>query len=147
MKHVLCCLLLAYPASAAIITGVVRGPDGRPIAGATVRIDTRDETRTDENGGFRLSVDAASQHILSAESAGLAPVQQLVAGSEDDVEVDLAFAQPAPHHESVTVTADISQGDILNPDPAQSVVIRQEILDANPGRPGAPVSIDRKSVV
>src|ERR1017187_9549592 len=141
MKRVLCVGLLAYSASAAIITGVVRGPDGRPVAGATVRVDAKGDTRTDQNGEFHLSLDAAGQHILSAESEGLAPVQQLVAGSDGDLKIDLAFAQPAPNHESVTVTADVSQGDILNPDPGQSVVIRQEILDANPGRPGAPVSI------
>jgi hypothetical protein len=141
MKRALCCLLLAYSASAAIITGVVRGPDGRPVAGATVRVDAKGDTKTDENGEFHLLLDAAGQHILSAESEGLAPVQQLVAGSDGDLKIDLAFAQPAPNHESVTVTADVSQGDILNPDPSQSVVIRQEILDANPGRPGAPVSI------
>lgn len=30
---------------------------------------------------------------------------------------------------------------VANPDPAQRVIIREETLDANPGRPGAPVSI------
>ena len=32
-------------------------------------------------------------------------------------------------------------GSVSNPDPAQRLVIREETLDANPGRPGAPVSI------
>src|ERR1039458_8936575 len=93
MKRVLCVGLLAYSASAAIITGVVRGPDGRPVAGASVRGDGEGDPRTGQNGEFHLSLDAAGQHILSAESEGLAPVQQLVAGSDGDLKVDLAFAQ------------------------------------------------------
>jgi len=43
--------------------------------------------------------------------------------------------------ESITVTADVKDANILFPDPAQRVFVRQEILDANPGRPGAPISI------
>jgi hypothetical protein len=47
----------------------------------------------------------------------------------------------AIHRDSVTVTADVRNTDILQPDPAQRVMVRDQILDANPGRPGAPVSI------
>jgi hypothetical protein len=43
--------------------------------------------------------------------------------------------------DTVTVTADVKDADIRQPDPAQRVFVRDEILDANPGRPGAPVSI------
>ncbi len=43
--------------------------------------------------------------------------------------------------DTVTVTADVNDADIQQPDPAQRVFVRDEILDANPGRPGAPVSI------
>ena len=43
--------------------------------------------------------------------------------------------------ESVTVTADVNQSDVLSPDPGEKVFVRQDLLDANPGRPGAPVSI------
>src|SRR5450432_2314036 len=47
----------------------------------------------------------------------------------------------AIHRDSVTVTVDVRDIDIRQPDPAQRVMVRDEILDANPGRPGAPVSI------
>ena len=43
--------------------------------------------------------------------------------------------------QSVTVTADVTKVDIEHPDPAQVVNVREGILDANPGRPGVPVSI------
>jgi hypothetical protein len=43
--------------------------------------------------------------------------------------------------DSVTVFADGRSNTIENPDPSQRILVRQELLDANPGRPGAPVSI------
>ena len=43
--------------------------------------------------------------------------------------------------ESVTVTADARQSDVLSPDPAERIFVSQDMLNANPGRPGAPVSI------
>jgi hypothetical protein len=42
---------------------------------------------------------------------------------------------------TITVTANVNDSSILFPDPAQRVYVHQEILDANPGRPGAPLSI------
>ena len=43
--------------------------------------------------------------------------------------------------DSVSVVTDINAVDLLSPDPAEKVFVRQDLLDANPGRPGAPVSI------
>ncbi|HTA41390.1 MAG TPA: hypothetical protein VK789_03015 [Bryobacteraceae bacterium] len=43
--------------------------------------------------------------------------------------------------QSITVTADIQSGTIASPDPAQQTFVRSELLDGNPARPGAPVSI------
>ncbi len=43
--------------------------------------------------------------------------------------------------EEVLVTADVSQIDLARPDPSQKILVREELLDANPGRPGAPISI------
>src|ERR1700744_3383179 len=44
-------------------------------------------------------------------------------------------------NEEVIVNADVSKIDIASPDPSQKVLVREELLDANPGRPGAPISI------
>jgi hypothetical protein len=41
--------------------------------------------------------------------------------------------------QAITVVA--SAASLLTPDPAQSIVIHDQVLDANPGRPGAPISI------
>jgi hypothetical protein len=67
--------------------------------------------------------------------------------------VGLLFSQTGPQpdsaqkpdiplrKDSVTVYADGQSNTIENPDPSQRILVRQELLDANPGRPGAPVSI------
>ncbi len=63
----------------------------------------------------------------------------VVAGQATDPQ-----SQPAPvasRSDSVTVTADANNLDIQSPDPARQTLLRDEMLDANPGRPGAPVSI------
>ena len=39
------------------------------------------------------------------------------------------------------MTADVNDTNVLAPDPALRVFVRQDLLDANPGRPGALVSI------
>jgi hypothetical protein len=65
------------------------------------------------------------------------------APGEDSPSPD-APAKPTPlitRSDSVTVTADVTAFDLLSPDPAEKVFVRQDLLDANPGRPGAPVSI------
>jgi hypothetical protein len=45
------------------------------------------------------------------------------------------------HAESISVTADVNDLDVLSPDPAMKVFASENLLDANPGRPGAPISI------
>lgn len=49
--------------------------------------------------------------------------------------------QPPSRSDSITVTADVNNLDIQSPDPARQTLLRDQMLDANPGRPGAPVSI------
>ncbi len=39
------------------------------------------------------------------------------------------------------VSADVLDVNVMTHDPSQRLMIRQETLDANPWRPGAPVSI------
>jgi hypothetical protein len=55
--------------------------------------------------------------------------------------VDLQFSNIAAQNQTVTVTADVSDVGVFVPDPAQRVMMREETLDANPGRPGMPISI------
>ena len=54
-------------------------------------------------------------------------------------QITLRFQQIVANQQQVTVVA--SAPSIVTPDPAQNIVIHDQVLDANPGRPGAPISI------
>ncbi len=100
------------------------------------------EDDTDEDGDFAFSALAAGAYKLTAEAPNFAEVNRTVnIATASSLTLDLQFATAAPHSDSVTVTAGLKNSDIENPDPAQRILVREQILDANPGRPGAPVSI------
>jgi hypothetical protein len=48
---------------------------------------------------------------------------------------------PARLVEQIVVTGHVDTVTLASPDPSQRVLVREELLDANPGRPGAPVSL------
>jgi len=117
------------------------------VADANVSVlDGRDsrirETRSGSDGHFVFeSLPAGACKIVGA-APGFVDISQAVNIADGGaLTVNLQFDRLAPHSEAVTVTADVKNLDIQNPDPAQRVLVRDEILDANPGRPGAPVSI------
>ena len=39
------------------------------------------------------------------------------------------------------MSANVSDIELKSPDPSQKITVREELLDANPGRPGAPISL------
>jgi len=129
------------------VSGQLTDPQGRPVADANVSVlDGRDsrirETRSGSDGHFVFeSLPAGACKIVGA-APGFVDISQAVNIADGGaLTVNLQFDRLAPHSEAVTVTADVKNLDIQNPDPAQRVLVRDEILDANPGRPGAPVSI------
>jgi hypothetical protein len=132
---------IAVPLRAADrVTGNVRDPQGRPVAGATVRIESGSESKTNEDGSYSLELNGAFVHKLTAELEGFVPVQLQITGA-GDLKIDLQFTKLAPSTQTMDIVADVNGGDVLNPDPGQRFFIRDEMLDANPGRPGAPLSI------
>jgi len=50
-------------------------------------------------------------------------------------------AKPLTATETVLVTSSLSDVDLYSPDPVEKVYAHADLLDANPGRPGAPLSI------
>jgi len=77
---------------------------------------------------------------IKAEASGFVTVVTNVsvsAGQRRDS--TLQFLQIVSANQQVTVIA--SAPSSLTPDPAQSIIIHDQVLDANPGRPGAPISI------
>ncbi len=130
----------------AVLRGRIVDPAGNALQGAAVRLMEGDrrlaETRSEADGSFRLFLHAAGVFIIRAEVPGFRPSYRTVAvSSEGGPEVTIRMSQLAAAAERVTVTADVSEGDVLSPDPAMKVFASEDLLDANPGRPGAPISI------
>jgi hypothetical protein len=128
------------------LSGQLTDPRGQPISGATVTAKSLDnairQARSDPEGRFAFSSLPPGVYRLAASAPGFADASQSIAltGGEA-LAVVLRFERLTPRREAVTVTAGIQNLDIQNPDPGQRTLVRDEVLDANAGRPGAPVSI------
>ena len=129
------------------LSGIVTDPQGSVVAGATISIQrradsSRRESQCDNQGRFSFAAIDAGEYTLTAEYSGFAGITRTVLVSENGAKtVDVQFSGIASQTESVTVSADVSDAGLFAPDPAQRILIRDETLDANPGRPGMPVSI------
>ena len=100
------------------------------------------EIRSDSEGRFSFPSLPPAEYKLVGSAPGFADVSQTVAvanGAASTVRVQ--FIRLAQHVEGITVAADVSQIDVQAPDPAEKVFVSENLLDANPGRPGAPISI------
>jgi len=117
-----------------------------PVSLTTSEDKNIQQRLTGNEGQFSFSGIAAGKYILKVVVPGFEPVTQTVLIADTQpltIDIELKIA---PKQQSVTVTADSKEGNVLAPDPAQRVLIREETLDANPGRPGAPVSIPGLSI-
>jgi len=141
------CYFGSRTAAATDFTGILTDPQGQLIPEATICLlrpadSTRRETKTDAQGRFSFTGLDVGEYRLTAESPGFAVLTRtLVLQVEDRQAESLHFSNLAWSNESVTVTAAVSDVGVFDPDPAQRVMIRDETLDANPGRPGMPVSM------
>ena len=137
---------LRVQASAATeFTGTLADPQGQLVPNATVHLSrradsTRREAKTDAQGNFTFGGLDGGEYRLTAESPGFAVLTRtIVVQVEGRQTENLQFSGVASKNESVTVTADVSDAGVFEPDPAQRVMVRNETLDANPGRPGMPI--------
>jgi Carboxypeptidase regulatory-like domain len=127
------------------ISGRILDPQGAPVAGAHLKLSNSAgslvrESSSDPQGNFTLENIDAGEYQLTAESDAFVPVVvnvSLAGGQQKEISVQ--FQQLASVLQAITVVA--SAPSSLTPDPAQTVVIHDQVLDANPGRPGAPISI------
>jgi hypothetical protein len=98
------------------------------------------EANSDGEGKFVLDGIRPGQYRLIAEEFPFTAVVSdvsLAAGQQKVV--NLQFRRLASVSQAITIVA--SAPSPLTPDPAERVVIHDQVLDANPGRPGAPISI------
>jgi hypothetical protein len=138
-------LNLAAASDSGRISGKILDPQGVAVAGAHLKLINSAralvrETTSDTQGNFTLDDVHGGEYQLSGESGAFVPVIvdiSLDAGQQK--EISLQFRQLVSILQAITVVA--SAPSLLTPDPAQTVVIHDQVLDANPGRPGAPISI------
>ena len=105
-----------------------RGVTSRDVSVNVVNL----RARTDSFGHYSLRVPAGRNRI--EVFVGNRAVFQVML----DMEADRIFDISLPPTSSITVTA---KEDMLTPDPAAQGYAHAELLDANPGRPGVPISI------
>ena len=143
------CLVGSYLHAAALtrITGRVTDPQGTAVANAHLRLSDGNgspiqETLSDSEGLFTFADVAPGHYRVSAEVSSFAPVASdiTISSAQSNAEITLQFREVASLRQAITVTGS-SAPSALTPDPAEHVVVHDQVLDANPGRPGVPVSI------
>ena len=121
-------------------------PQGNGLARAVVKLLVHDQVRAESTSGpdgeFLMKTGSAGEFLMKVTAAGFRPVSRFVTvRASGNAAIDIRMGQVSSRIENITVTADVNQSDVLSPDPGERVFVRQDLLDANPGRPGAPVSI------
>ncbi len=125
------------------IYGVVTDPSGAAVANARVmlaRPSMRFEriTVSDNEGRFQFLTPDPGAYQLTAEAANLGTVTRDISVSLRAAPEDIQFLSVSSV-EKISVVA--SAPDALTPDPSERTFIHDELLEANPGRPGAPISV------
>src|SRR5271165_238944 len=132
-------------AEAGTIRGQVVDPQGAIVAAAKLKLFNAAGTKvaeveSDAEGSFAFRSVDPGVYELTAESPAFVRVTQSVSvASGQQQEITLQFQQIVSAEQQVTVVA--SAPSITTPDPARTIFIHDQLLDANPGRPGAPISI------
>jgi len=147
---VLCCLAVLLSLAAFAddfpVSGRVVDLQGSPIPGATVvfhpaRQKLARQALTNGQGRFEIKLSSSGSYGLTVSAAAFQQLSQSLILLPGASSLDLQLVPLITRSDSVIVTADVNTIDVSSPDPAEKVFVRQDLLDANPGRPGAPVSI------
>jgi Carboxypeptidase regulatory-like domain len=129
-----------------MLKGQVIDPEGNALPDASIQLmehkQVLSQAASGADGKFLVKVMSPGEFIIEAEASGFRPVTRPITVYPDgNPPIEIQMTQLASRIETVTVTADVNQSDVLSPDPGEKVFVRQDLLDANHGRPGAPVSI------
>jgi hypothetical protein len=129
-----------------VLQGRVTDPQGNNLPRASIqlldhgRVFGRATSGID--GLFQIKLSSAGQFVVKVEASGFRPIERpvtvVVTGNR---ELSVKLTHVSSQTESVSVIADVNDIDVLSPDPAMKVFSSEDLLDANPGRPGAPISI------
>jgi len=133
------------------LRGQVTDPQGHGLPNASVQLVRHDsggkgqalaQTISGPDGQFEIRAASAGEFDIRVDAEGFRQVivsQSILASTNSGLRVQMG--QIFAPVETVTVTAHVNGTDVLSPDPAEKVFVRADLLDANPGRPGAPISI------
>jgi hypothetical protein len=137
---------VAVTAQVTQVAGRVKDLQGRLLPHSRIQIRVQGEIKSDimsgPDGRFEAALPLAHAFIITVYASGFQPVvREFNVDSDKPTFVEISMTRLASHSETVTVTADVSDLSVMGADPAQRVLVRQDLLEANPGRPGAPVSI------
>jgi hypothetical protein len=141
-----CCRAALADPDMGRLTGKVVDPAGVAVAGAHLKLANSAgkvirETSSEQQGAFDFGEIAPGTYVLTAEISSFAPVSSSVTVLKSaQAEVKLQFQQIASLRQAVTVVGS-SAPSPLTPDPSEHVEVHDQVLDANPGRPGAPISL------
>jgi Carboxypeptidase regulatory-like domain len=135
------CTSIATAASQ--ISGHITDPSGGVVSGVTVRLigttgGAVGNTTSDSNGDFDFNSIPDGKYTVAAERPGFDSLGVTVTVVGRSILVFLQFRKLSTRQQSVTVTATVPA---LAPDDSARTFSRDEVLGANPGRPGAPISI------
>jgi hypothetical protein len=139
------CALSLSAAETGRISGRILDPQGTPVAGARVKLHDSvgslvRKSTGDAQGNFTLESIGTGEYQLTAESdAFVSVVLDVSLATGQQKQINLRFRQLVSIVQAITVVA--SAPSSLTPDPAQSIIVHDQVLDANPGRPGAPISL------
>jgi hypothetical protein len=129
------------------ISGRLTDTQAKPVAGAKLRLSASsggaaNEVTTSTDGRFVFPPVPPGDYQLVASAPGFTDTKKAFRlGQGEALAVDLQFTTLAARTDTVTVAADLKDIDVQSPDPAVKVFASEDLLDANPGRPGAPISI------
>ncbi|HLJ88998.1 MAG TPA: TonB-dependent receptor [Candidatus Angelobacter sp.] len=129
-----------------VLQGEIVDPQGSLLPNATITISSPggavQKAISGADGKFRAVVPWEGPATLKVAASGFQPVTRNVNLHAGEVlHIQIGLEQLTSKIDTVTVTADVGEMNVLGADPAQRVFVTQDLLDANPGRPGAPVSI------
>jgi Carboxypeptidase regulatory-like domain len=138
-------VLAAAQTGTVAVSGSVLDPAGHPVAGAQIELDPASgaplPAKTGHDGAFVMDLPDSGAYTVHVHAQGFADLTRTMQIGAQTARLTLRLEKPAEASEEVIVTADVSKIDIASPDPSQKILVREELLDANPARPGAPISI------
>src|SRR5579872_6988222 len=128
----------------ASVRGRITDPQGSPVSGVKLILTASGglaagATTSDSHGNFIFNNIAFGTYRLTAEAPGFISIQRVLEVTDPTANVSLQFQKLSSTEQRVTVRASVPP--VLAPDPSARTIEHDEALDANPGHPGAPISI------